>query len=62
MNPEHYKSIRNKPKRNSVISRSKSQMLAKPKQSNSTSTTKLRAIYSTKTEWAAKIIPKLKEK
>lgn len=59
MNPENYKSIRNKPKRNSAISRSKSRMLAKPKVSPATQ--KLRDNYATRTEWATKIIPKLKE-
>jgi hypothetical protein len=60
MNPENYKSIRNKPKRNSAISKSKARMLAKVKLT-STSTPKLRAIYNTKTEWATKVLPKLKE-
>jgi hypothetical protein len=61
MNPEKYKSIRNKPKRNSAISRSKNRMLAKPTGIHSTATPKLREIYSTRIEWATKIIPKLKE-
>jgi hypothetical protein len=61
MNPENYKSIRNKPKRNNATSRSKSQMLAKVKGSDSTGTSKLRAIYSNKTEWATRTLPKLKE-
>jgi hypothetical protein len=60
MNPENYKINRNKPKRNSAISKSKSRMLAKVKLT-STSTPKLRTIYSTKTEWATKVLPKLKE-
>jgi hypothetical protein len=60
MNPENYKKSRNKPKRNSAISKSKSRMLAQVKLT-STSTPKLRTIYNTKTEWATKILPKLKE-
>jgi hypothetical protein len=63
MNPEHYKSKRKgQPKRNGAISRSKSRMLAKAKEWTPITTPKLREIYSTKTEWAIKIIPKLKEK
>jgi len=62
MNPEHYKSIRKKPKRNSKISRSKSRSLAMAKEWKPITSTKLREIYSTKIEWAIKIIPKLKEK
>ena len=61
MNPENYKSIRNKPKRNSSISRSKARMLVKPVGINSNATPKLREIYSNRTEWATKIIPKVKE-
>ena len=60
MNPENYKINRNKPKRNNAISKSKSRMLAKVKLT-STSTPKLRNIYNTKTEWATKVLPKLKE-
>jgi hypothetical protein len=61
MNPENYKINRNKPKRNSAITRAKEQMLAKPK-INAVGTPKLRAIYSNKTEWVTKVIPKQKEK
>lgn len=61
MNRENYKKDRNKPKQNSAISRSKKQMLAKPKVTNSAATPKLREIYSTKIEWATKTLPKLKE-
>jgi hypothetical protein len=60
MNPENYKIARNKPKRTSAISKSKSRMLAQVKLT-STSTPKLRNIYNTKTEWATKVLPKLKE-
>jgi hypothetical protein len=59
MNPENYKSIRNKPKRNSAISRSKSRMLAKPIVAPATQ--KLRDNYQTRIEWATKVLPKLKE-
>ncbi len=60
MNRQNYKSVRNKPKRNSTTSKAKSQMLAKPKAAPANA--KLRETYTTKTEWATKIIPKLKEK
>ncbi len=59
MNPENYKSIRNKPKRNTSISKSKSRMLAKPTMAPATQT--LRDNYKNRTEWVTKIIPKLKE-
>jgi hypothetical protein len=59
MNPDNYKSIRNKPKRNSAISRSKSRMLAKP--TVAPATQKLRDNYKSRTEWATKVLPKLKE-
>ena len=62
MNPEHYKSIRNKPKQNSAISRTKSRMLAMAKEWKPITTPKLRETYSTKIEWATKILPKLQEK
>jgi hypothetical protein len=62
MNRENYKSIRNKPKRKSTVTRAKTQMMAKPKASNSNATPKLRAIYNSRTEWIMKVIPKLKEK
>jgi hypothetical protein len=62
MKLERYKSIRNKPKNTSTLSRSKKQMLAKPKPSSSTAAPKLRQIYSTRIEWATKTIPALKEK
>ncbi len=60
LNRESYKTKRKgQTKRNLKITRAKSQMMAKPKEINST--TKLREIYSTKNEWAIKILPKLKE-
>jgi hypothetical protein len=60
MNRQNYKSIRNKPKRNSSATRAKTQMLAKPKVAPPTA--KLCEKYKTDTEWTAKVIPKLKEK
>jgi hypothetical protein len=61
MNPENYKTKRKgQPKRNRAITRSKSRMAAKAKEPNTSP--KLREIYSTKIEWAIKIMPKLKEK
>ncbi len=60
MNPENYKSKRKgQPKRNSAANRAKRRMDAKAKEPNTSP--KLREIYSTRTEWATKIIPKLKE-
>jgi hypothetical protein len=60
MNRESYKTKRKgQPKRNPTMSRSKKQMMAKPKEVSSTP--KLREIYNTKIEWATKILPKLKE-
>jgi hypothetical protein len=60
MNRESYKTKRkSQPKRNMNITRAKKQMLAKPKETSSTP--KLQEIYNTKTEWATKILPKLKE-
>jgi hypothetical protein len=61
MRLERYKSVRNKPKRDNTITKSKKRMLAKPKVSNSTSAPKLKEIYSTKKEWATNLIPKPKE-
>jgi hypothetical protein len=61
MKLERYKSIRNKPKRNSPISKTKSKMLAKAKDWTPNATPKLCHIYATKTEWASKVIPKAKE-
>ncbi|MCW4028601.1 MAG: hypothetical protein NWE92_03005 [Candidatus Bathyarchaeota archaeon] len=61
MNRENYKVDRKKPKQNNAVSRSKRQMLATPKITNSAATPKLREIYSSKTEWATKVLPKIKE-
>jgi hypothetical protein len=60
MNRESYKTKRKgQPKRNTSVTKSKRRMMAKAKQPNNTP--KLREIYSTKIEWATKIMPKLKE-
>jgi len=61
MNPEHYKSIRKKPKRNSKLSRYKSRVLAMAKEWKPNTSPQLREAYSTKIEWVRKIIPKLKK-
>ncbi|MCW3999888.1 MAG: hypothetical protein NWE93_06590 [Candidatus Bathyarchaeota archaeon] len=60
-NRENYKVDRNKPKPNRGSSKSKKQMLAKPIIANSNATPKLREVYSSKREWATKILPKVKE-
>lgn len=62
MNIEHNKLIRKKPKRNSKISGRKSRMLAMVEGRKPNTSAKLSEIYSTKIEWATKIIPKLPEK
>jgi len=60
MNPENYKTKRKgQPKRNSAANRSKRRLLAKAKEPNTSP--KLRQIYSARTEWATKIMPKPKE-
>jgi hypothetical protein len=62
MNPENYKTKRQgQPKRTSVLSKSKSSMLANAKATTPYASSKLREIYSTKAEWATKVMPKLKE-
>jgi hypothetical protein len=62
MKPEHYKPIRKgKPKRKGKISRRKSRMLAVAQQWKPITSPQLREAYSTKIEWARKLIPKLKE-
>jgi len=60
MNRADYKVKRNKPKPNTGITKSKKRMFAGPKTTTSESP-KLRAVYSSKTEWATKLLPKLKE-
>jgi predicted HTH transcriptional regulator len=62
MKPEHYKPIRKeKPKRKGKTSKSKSRMLAVAQEWKPITSPQLREAYSTKTEWARKLIPKLKE-
>jgi predicted HTH transcriptional regulator len=61
MKPEHYKPIRKKPKRKGKISRSRSRMLAVAQKRKPITSPQLREAYSTKIEWARKLIPKLKE-
>ena len=62
MKPEHYKPIRKeKPERKGKISRQKSRMLAVAQERKPITSPQLREAYSTKTEWAGKLIPKLKK-
>jgi predicted HTH transcriptional regulator len=62
MKREHHKPIRReKPKRKGNISRRKSRMLAAAQEWKPLTSPQLREAYSTKTEWARKLIPKLKE-
>jgi hypothetical protein len=61
MNRENYNKDRYQPKVNRKVSRVKSQMLAKHAGLHSAAIPQLRVAYSTKTEWLAKVIPKLKE-
>ena len=62
MKPEHYKPIRKeKPKRKGKTSKSKSRMLAVAQEWKPITSPQLREAYSTKTEWARTLIPKLKK-
>ena len=62
MKPEHYKPTRKeKPKCKGKISASKSRMLAVAKKRKPITSPDLREAYSTKTEWAKKLIPNLKK-
>ena len=62
MKPEHYKPIRKeKPKRKGKLSGSKSRMLKVAQEWKPNTSPQLREAYSTKIEWARKLIPKLKE-
>jgi hypothetical protein len=62
MNFENYKSVRKgKPQRKSKHSGSKSRMLKAVKEWTPMISPKLLEVYSTKTEWVMKIIPKLKK-
>jgi len=61
MKPEHYKPIRKeKPKRKGKTSKSRSRMLAVAQEWKPITSPQLREAYSTKIEWARKLIPKLK--
>jgi hypothetical protein len=62
MKPEHYKPIRKeKPKRKGKISKLKSRMLAVAQEWKPITSPQLREAYSTKTEWARELIPKLEK-
>ena len=62
MKPERYKPIRKeKPKRKGKISRQKSRMLAVAREWKPITSPQMREAYSTKIEWATKLIPKLKK-
>jgi hypothetical protein len=62
MKPEHYKPIRKeKPKLKGKISRHKSRMLAVAQKWKPVTSPQLREAYSTKIEWARKLIPKSKK-
>jgi hypothetical protein len=62
MKPENHKPIRTeKPKRKGNSSMRKSRMLAESQEWTPITSPKLREAYSTKIEWARKLIPKLKK-
>jgi len=62
MKPEHYKPIRKeKPKRKGKIGARKSRMLAVAQEWKPITSPQLREAYSTKIEWARKLIPELKK-
>jgi len=62
MKAEHYKPRRKeKPKRKGKTSRHKSRMLAVAQEWKPITSPQLREAYSTKIEWARKLIPKLKK-
>jgi hypothetical protein len=62
MRPEHYKPIRKeKPKQKGNLSRTKSRMRAVAQKWKPITSPQLREAYSTKIEWAIKLIPKMKE-
>ena len=61
MKPGHHKPIRKeKPKRKGKLSGSKSRMLKVAQEWKPNTSPQLREAYSVKTEWATKLIPKLK--
>ena len=60
MNPENYKTKRKgQPKARNSAGRAKKRSTIKPR--TPAASAKLREIYTTKTEWATKIMPKSKE-
>jgi predicted HTH transcriptional regulator len=62
MKAEDYRQKRaEEPKGKGRLSKRKSQMLATSQERNPITSPQLREDYSSKTEWARKIIPKLKE-
>ena len=62
MKPENHKPIRTeKPKRKGNPSMRKSRMLAESQEWKPITSSKLREAYSSKIEWARKLIPKLKK-
>jgi hypothetical protein len=62
MKPEHYKPTRKeKPKRKGKIGKLKSRMLAVAREEKPITSAQLREVYSTKTEWARELIPKLEK-
>jgi hypothetical protein len=62
MKPEHFKPIRKpKPKRKGKSNRSKSRALAGAHGAKPITSTQLCEAYSTKIEWATKLIPKLEK-
>ena len=63
MKPEDNKPVQTeKPKRKGKLSTRKRRMLADSQKWNPTTSQKLREVYSAKTEWARKLIPKLKKR
>jgi len=62
MNPEKYKTMRKEePKRKDKLSASKRRMLRAAQEWKPITSPKLREAYFAKTEWARKLIPKLKK-
>ena len=62
MHGEHYKLMRKeKPKRKGKLSGSKRRMLKAAQEWKPNTSPQLREAYSAKTEWARKLIPKLKK-
>jgi hypothetical protein len=62
MKPEDYKAKRaEKPKRKGNLSARKSQMLSRSQEWNPITSPQLREDYSSKIEWARKLIPKSKK-